>query len=224
MKWQFLYDYQLPVNSQLANIVDVIPRQRGGDILNMILKPIEIIFNPIIAPFVVIGKVFSFAIKLIVWFVKFIIWAFEAVFWLFTDLLNPKNFIEDFFNGFMTVVMVILITPVQTLIAFLEYSANMVGNLIMGSFWGWDQTNLTPLDKASNYFQSSKECRNKKCYLTETNKVPFSIILGTVLCPPMGVFMVYGITGWLNILICTILTVLFYVPGLIYGLLIVYTG
>jgi len=32
-----------------------------------------------------------------------------------------------------------------------------------------------------------------------------------------------GLTGWLNILICILLTLLFYIPGLVYALLIIYS-
>ena len=36
----------------------------------------------------------------------------------------------------------------------------------------------------------------------------------------MGVFMDMGLSGWLNILICVLLTLLYYIPGLTYALLI----
>ena len=72
------------------------------------------------------------------------------------------------------------------------------------------------------YFRKINRSKGKKCYLTNTNTVPFSVILGTILCPPIGVFMDMGITGWLNILICILLTLLFYIPGLVYALLVIY--
>ena len=53
--------------------------------------------------------------------------------------------------------------------------------------------------------------------------MPFSVLLGTIVCPPLGVFMEYGFTGWFNILICLALTLLFYFPGLFYALLIIYS-
>jgi uncharacterized membrane protein YqaE (UPF0057 family) len=31
-----------------------------------------------------------------------------------------------------------------------------------------------------------------------------------------------GMTGWMNIFICALLTVLFYLPGLFYALLVIY--
>ena len=93
----------------------------------------------------------------------------------------------------------------------------------MQGFWGWDQSSLTSNDMNSNYFKNINRTSGKKCYLTNSNTVPFSVILGTILCPPIGVFMDMGLTGWLNILICILLTLLFYIPGLVYALLIVYS-
>jgi len=39
----------------------------------------------------------------------------------------------------------------------------------------------------------------------------------------MGVFMDMGTSGWLNIIICALLTLCFYLPGLCYALLIIYS-
>ena len=68
-----------------------------------------------------------------------------------------------------------------------------------------------------------KLLKRNKCYLTNNGKVPFSILLGTILCPPLGVFMDLGATGWLNIVLCVILTFMFYIPGLLYALFIIYS-
>lgn len=45
-------------------------------------------------------------------------------------------------------------------------------------------------------------------------------IVAIILCPPLGVFMSYGLQGILKILICAGLSLLYYFPGLIYALLI----
>ena len=37
----------------------------------------------------------------------------------------------------------------------------------------------------------------------------------------MGVFMAYGIRGFVQIGICAVLSLLFYVPGLVYGLVVI---
>ena len=51
------------------------------------------------------------------------------------------------------------------------------------------------------------------------NKVYWRYFL-TMLCPPAGVFMAYGITGWVQIIICCVLSLLYYIPGLIYALIV----
>tara|TARA_Y100000591_G_C21853470_1_gene713278 strand:- start:6094 stop:6984 length:891 start_codon:yes stop_codon:yes gene_type:complete len=43
----------------------------------------------------------------------------------------------------------------------------------------------------------------------------------TILFPPIGVFMAKGLKGMLQVLICCVLTMMFYVPGLIYGLIVI---
>ena len=43
----------------------------------------------------------------------------------------------------------------------------------------------------------------------------------TILFPPIGVFMAKGVKGFVQILICCVLTMLFYVPGLIYALIVI---
>ena len=63
---------------------------------------------------------------------------------------------------------------------------------------------------------------DKKCYKTPDGTVPFSVVIATILCPPVGVFMEYGLMGWFNILIAALLTLMFYFPGLIYSLIILY--
>lgn len=45
-------------------------------------------------------------------------------------------------------------------------------------------------------------------------------VVAMIICPPLGVFMSYGLKGIFKILVCAGLTLLYYFPGLIYGLLI----
>ena len=52
------------------------------------------------------------------------------------------------------------------------------------------------------------------------NLLTFRMLI-TFLCPPMGVFMAYGVRGFVQIGICAVLSLLFYVPGLVYGLIVI---
>ena len=220
-KWQHIYKHQI---TPVLNTVELIPRMYGGGIMDEFLKPVSMIFSPIIAPFILIGEVFEFLVTLLIFIIKFTIWTFEFIAYLMFDLLNPANFSKDFMNGFVTIVYTIFTSVFNTVFTLVGLGANMIGSVFSSTFWGWDQSNLTKDDKQSTYFKDANTCNDKKYYLSENNTVPFSMLFGTILCPPLGVFMVYGITGWLNIVICAILTLLFYFPGLFYALLIVYNG
>ncbi len=194
-------------------------KQKGGG--DPITDAIGLLFKPIIDPIMMIGDVFMMLINFIIWLVKFVVWFVFFLIWLFTDLLNPVNFFTDFFNTIVVIVYAIFSSIFNIILGLMATSVNTVGGWMQG-FWGWDQSSLTKADRESNYFSKMNRSKGKKCYLTNTNTVPFSIILGTILCPPIGVFMDMGLTGWLNIVICILLTLLFYIPGLVYALLIIY--
>jgi uncharacterized membrane protein YqaE (UPF0057 family) len=188
--------------------IQIFPRIRGGGFLD--------IFGSILQ----IGKVFFFLLDVILWFVKFIVWFVMFVIavlkFLFIDL------IFDFYNSIILIIVTICKLPFDILGGLIAFMINAIGGW-MTTIWGWDESNLTKQDKASNYFQGIDRKKGRKCYLTNNNKVPFSILLGTIICPPMGVFMDVGISGWMNILICVILTLMFYIPGLVYALLVIYS-
>ena len=188
--------------------LEIFPRIRGGGVLDMFKSILQI------------GKVFFFLLDLILWFVKFIAWFIMFVIaflkFLFVDL------IIDFYNSIILIVVTLCKLPIDILGGLAAWVMNGIGGW-MTTIWGWDESNLTKQDKQSNYFKGIDRNKGRKCYLTNNNKVPFSILLGTIICPPMGVFMDMGLTGWLNILICVILTLMFYIPGLVYALLVIYS-
>lgn len=207
-----------------VNILECHIRIRGGfDLEDIpIIGQVFQLFGPLINPIVGIGKVFIFLLQLIVWFGKFIYWFIMFVIWAFSDLLNPIKLLADFWNSIILILVTLMNTFFEIFMGLVAFVINQVGQWIQG-FWGWDQSNLTKQDKQSKYFKDIDTKKGKKCYLTNNNKVPFSILLGTILCPPLGVFMDMGLTGWMNIFICALLTLLFYVPGLFYALLVIYS-
>ena len=189
--------------------IEIVPRIKGGGGLIDMFKSI-----------IQIGKVFLFLIDLIIWFIKFIVWFVFFLGWLLKFLF--VDLIVDFYNSLLIIIVTIFRLPIDIITGLFAFGVNSIGGW-MSTIWGWEQSNLTQNDKNSNYFKSIDRMKGKKCYLTNTNTVPFSIILGTILCPPLGVFMDLGITGWFNILICMILTLMFYIPGLLYALLVIYS-
>ena len=42
-----------------------------------------------------------------------------------------------------------------------------------------------------------------------------------ICCPPAGVFMAYGFSGWLQIIICCLASLFYYFPGLAYALIVI---
>jgi len=209
-----LISHKTPINSlfndRTYHIFELIERQKGGGLADIISGIIQL------------GKLFLKIGELILWFLKFIIWWIQVVFWILYDFLNPVNFINDFFQSLLLVTVTICRVPLELILASFKIVINIIGGWMQG-FWGWDMSSLTKADKNSNYFSSFDRTAGQKIYYTQQNTVPFSIILGTILCPPMGVFMDLGTTGWLNIIVCALLTLLFYLPGLCYALLIIYS-
>jgi len=203
----------LLISNNHKNIIyiDIHERQQGGG------------FGDLIDGIVSIGKFFLMIYKVMKWLGLFLYWYLHFVFWLLTDFLKPNNFIKEFGDTMLIILISICRIPFDVLLGLFGLSVNIVGGWMQG-FWGWDQSSLTQTDRESNYFKKMNKMGSKKCYLTNTNTIPFSIIIGTILCPPIGVFMDLGITGWLNILICILLTLLLYVPGLVYALLIIYSA
>ena len=191
-----------------SKTLEIYPRMRGGGVLDMFASIIQI------------GKVFFFLLDVILWLIKFIAWFIMFIIAVIKFML--VDLIFDFYNSIVLIVVTICKLPIDILGGLFAWVMNGIGGW-MTTIWGWDQSNLTKQDKNSKYFKGIDRNKGRKCYLTNNNKVPFSILLGTILCPPMGVFMDMGATGWVNILICVILTLMFYIPGLAYALLVIYS-
>lgn len=209
--------------------ITIIPKLNGGGLFEDIVDTVislfdEILFNPILYPIKPILKVLKtvfwhlplFLIKLLIWIIKFTMW--------FTvEVASPSKIVNDTVKTIKLLTFTLLSSVFEFLKILLRKTINKFGHTIFNGFWGWDQVVLDEWDsKYAKYFNDEESCRGTKCYRSTINKVPFSIIVGTIICPPIGVFMEYGVTGWLNILVCALLTLLYYFPGLLYALIILY--
>ena len=203
-----IYNYIKKQNTTII-FLNVIDKNKGG-------------IQAIITAVFQIGEFFIMLGNFIVWLAKLTWWLLQFLFWVLFDLFNPINVLGDFFNTLITIVLAMCRLPVDIFMTLISFSVNLMGTWMQG-FWGWDQSGLTQNDRKTKYFKNLNNNKNKKCYLTNTNTVPFSVVLGTILCPPIGVFMDMGLTGWLNIIVCIFLTLLFYIPGLVYALLVIYS-
>lgn len=187
--------------------IDIIPRVKGGFIMEVIDAVINI-FKLLVG----IPKLILFILRFILWLIKFFIYLLSML----LGILDK--------DGFLALVKYIageiLLAPFKFILLYIKKFVNSIGNLTFIALNGADNVQY-PDEKEPTEFHSD-ECHQEKCYRTSDGLVPFSVIITTILCPPLGVFMEYGLTGWFNILICGILTLAFYFPGLIYGLILLY--
>ena len=74
-------------------------------------------------------------------------------------------------------------------------------------------------DNESELYENEKIYKPMRCY-KGLGANGYINLIAMIVCPPLGVFMSYGIKGIVKILLCAGLTLFYYFPGLIYGLLI----
>jgi uncharacterized membrane protein YqaE (UPF0057 family) len=141
--------------------------------------------------------------------------------WFLSELLPSLP--ADFLGILKHITMIVFDGTIGVIVKVSKMFINFIGNFIIKGFFGWDNApdpNNPEKDKQSDYFRST--CNGKKCYAAPDGTVPFPVIIATILCPPVGTFMEFGLTGWFQILICSLLTLMFYFPGLIYALILIY--
>ena len=170
---------------------------KGGgieDLLSIVPELIDLVigFVESIPAFITIGNLIMMIIDFIIWYFKFLIWFVQFTFWIVVDLLNPVNFFNDFFNSLILIIYTIVNTVFTVSMELVSVSVNTIGGWMQG-FWGWDQSSLTQFDKESNYFKNRNLNNGKKCYLTNTDTVPFSVISRYYIMPTYGCFYGYGI-------------------------------
>ena len=152
---------------------------------------------------------------------KFFKWVFVDLFkWLFIDFLHPYFIAHDIARGVLTVLRVIILTILDVLSGIVRSLVNLVFEPIISGFWGY-----TPSDKEINKndkSEAAKCAKGKRCFEQPKTKVAFPVLISTIILPPLGLFMELGLKGWMNLLLCAILTLFYYFPGLIYALIILY--
>ena len=139
--------------------------------------------------------------------------------WLFTEALNPIAILNDAVAGVFDVLRIIALSFLDAITGIFRYFINLVFEPIVSSFWGYTpkESEKDPKDK------KKKNCApDQRCYEQPVSKVAFPVLISTIILPPMGLFMELGLKGWMNLLICAILTLFYYFPGLIYALIILY--
>lgn len=174
-------------------------------------------FKSIVAAFskiVVLVDVFLKIPDIITWFFV------DFLKWLFADFLNPFYILQDLAKGILVALRIIILAVLDALSGVLKFVVNLIFEPIVSGFWGYtpNKNDFDPNDKS----QSAKCAGGKRCFKQPQSKVAFPVIISTIILPPMGLFMELGLKGWMNLLLCSILTLCYYFPGLIYALIILY--
>lgn len=145
---------------------------------------------------------------------KMLYWFFKIFIFFLKEVINPANIFKDLFNGATSIPLMIINAFVRIIISMARWLIDKVFHPIMNKIFGWDM---------SNRKDESVNSTEKKCFKADEGKVPLSILISTIILPPMGIFMRFGLNRWLDILITGGLSILYYFPGLIYGLILIYT-
>lgn len=199
-------------------------------ILNAIFGVFGQIFKPIIKPLQAIANAFLMLVNGVVYIIMLFMWFIKLNIWFFVEVL--PSIPRDIGALIGQITYIIFDGIFGTIRAVATKTVNLGGAMTVNAIAsGWDNV---PDESASTPKKTSKfgntpedatgeDClKGRKCYKTPDGSIPFTVILCTVLFPPAGVFMEYGLSGWLNILICLLLTFMFYFPGLIYALILLY--
>ena len=207
----------------------VIPKTYGGGIFDSILNGIvwffKKIFNPIVKPIKAVVNVILLIVKLLLYIGAFITWIIRLHVWFFFTFLPSLP--ADIMLMVKSLTYLIIDGIIGWIMVMARRVFNKFGDMTLKSVMtGADNVpDSNDDEKNSQFFKDGKtgDCATgTKCYKSADGTIPFSVIIATVLCPPVGVFMEYGITGWFNIVICALLTLIFYFPGLIYALILLY--
>lgn len=156
---------------------------------------------------------------------KFLAWIAHFLLWFFTDLININMLFTDLIGGIVRITRIIIIGLTDVFFGIIRYLVNTLFGPLFGNIWGWDQNLLNSNASDNKDKNGNNKCGegNAKCFSTPEDKIPFTVILATIFMPPLGVFMQFGLSYWINIIICIMLTMFYYLPGLIYALLLIFT-
>ncbi len=156
--------------------------------------------------------------------------------------LNPITMIKGIIKAILFLAKILLAFVSDMLIHFIRLVVDyIVGNLTSG-LWGIPHGPRQHVDHPEGRFGDRRPIDEKdlgygehhhahdddapeetympmRCYKS-IGASSFMNIVAMIICPPLGVFMSFGLAGWLKILICCGLTIYYYFPGLFYALLI----
>ena len=157
-------------------------------------------------------------------------------------IINPVALVNDFVNTLVKLTRLFFYSVIEIILTVMKKIINTFVGPSIGSFWGWDHSdeqiydlpgqqglNTEPTSETGDLFQNvdpnaeSDQNEDMKCFPQVKGKVPLNIVVATIILPPLGLMMEFGLTYWINILLCCCLTLFFYFPGLLYALVLIYS-
>ena len=175
--------------------------------LKMVTKTLDPILSPVLSPLKIIIDAMLKIIELIVILLTYI----PELLTNFLNVLNPINILNDTILGIFLSFQ-ILIRNIGSVFRREKQNNNSCKDTGSGIFGYRREKN-----ENGKIVKNNNSCKrnNSKCIKPSL----FRIIIA-VLCPPLAMFLHFGISGWFHVIISAILTVYFYYfPGLIYVLL-----
>ena len=173
--------------------------------------------------------------------------AIPVIFFVIMDLIMiaftwlwPISMIKGIVQSVFTITKILILMVFDVITYILRQVFKKLFGLIKGGLWGLPHTPehhrthaelVLGLDiqsgdhhhhpHKSDFAQTRQDSlyRPLRCYKGMGSNGYINII-STIICPPLGIFMAFGMKGWFKIVICSLLSLLYYIPGLVYALLI----
>jgi uncharacterized membrane protein YqaE (UPF0057 family) len=221
-----LFEKYLTFNTRYINSIKLYPKLKGGIFggLGDALSGFGDFFKDVGEFFKGVGEFLSLVMKILKFLILFISWLFEFIWWLFKEFLNPLTLINDFTKTIFTLCQLFFDIFKDMFAAISRTIFNNVFNITFSSFFGWDAPTETEEGDGIDEDGNNKKCSEDgiKCYRNDDGSIPLSVLVATIILPPLGIFMEFGLSNFTNIVICCVLTLLFYFPGLIYAFIMIY--
>ena len=157
-----------------------------------------------------VADIFVGLANLVVLFVKM----FAEIIPAAVTIFNPVQLLNDIITGIFLGIKVVIVGVADIFTSGPQFAYDKCKDAGEGIF-GYRRSRNSDgkLNAAKEIEKASKDKR--LCMQPAT-----FILLITMLCPPLGLFLHLGIQSWFHILVCAFLTVkLYYFPGLIYAIM-----
>lgn len=216
--------------------------QNVPEILEALVEAVISFFMNFIDLFMAFFSVFEWVINIPKWAVNLFLFLIALI----TDLLiivltffNPVVLLKTVVKLILAIIKIILSFIFDTIVHLIRIGVGYFVGGFKNGLWGiphgpeqhvnhrFNDSNIPIDDDDLGYGDHHHKDHNRKGFLykpmrcyKEMGANSFINIVATIICPPLGVFMAFGLSGWFKLLVCCLLTLFYYFPGLLYALLI----